>query len=65
MKVGYSITALGFILFFGPLSVVTSFEGALDKQRHRLVRLLRGVGGSALLISLTYVVLCFVLLLHV
>eukprot|EP01047_Picozoa_sp_COSAG01_P061992 COSAG01_NODE_7816_length_3045_cov_6.803802_1_plen_494_part_00 len=63
LKVGYSITALGFILFFGPLSVVTSFEGALDKQRHRLVRLLRGVGGSALLISLTYVVLCFVLLL--
>ena len=63
LKVGYSITALGFILFFGPLSVATSFEGALDTQRHRLVRLLRGVGGSALLLSLIYIAVCFVLLL--
>ena len=49
LEIGYSMTAFGFLLFFGPLSVATNIEVAIDKQRHRLTRLLRGVAGGLLL----------------
>eukprot|EP01044_Picomonas_judraskeda_P013975 COSAG03_NODE_2176_length_3045_cov_1.792261_1_plen_899_part_01 len=49
LTLGYSITAFGFLLFFGPLSIVSSVKGALDRQRHCIVRALNGLAGSALL----------------
>ena len=49
LEIGYSMTAFGFLLFFGPLSVATNIEVAIDNQRHRLTRLLRGMAGGLLL----------------
>ena len=60
--IGYVITASGFILFFGPLSVVTSLRGAADTSRHSCVRAGLGLAGSALLCALTYTMLLYVLL---
>jgi hypothetical protein len=31
--IGYVSTAAGFVLFFGPMSVVASFKGAVDNKR--------------------------------
>ena len=60
--IGYVITASGFILFFGPLSVVTSLRGAADTSRHSCVRAGLGLAGSALLCAWVYIVLLYVLL---
>jgi hypothetical protein len=60
--IGYVITASGFILFFGPLSVATSLKGAADKSRHSCVRAGLGLAGGGLLCALLYTVLLYVLL---
>jgi hypothetical protein len=62
LKIGYSITAFGFLLFFGPLSVITSLRGVFDRSRQRWRRAVSGVGGSVLLLAWTCIVLLFVLL---
>eukprot|EP01047_Picozoa_sp_COSAG01_P027777 COSAG01_NODE_1844_length_9071_cov_95.343067_2_plen_159_part_00 len=49
LQIGYTITAFGFLLFFGPLSVLSSIEGACDKEKHAVFRALRGVGAIILL----------------
>ena len=38
LVIGYVLTASGFLLFFGPLSVVTSLRGATDRRKHRCTR---------------------------
>ena len=60
--IGYSITAFGFLLFFGPLSVSSSFSAARDTGNSAWLRASLGVAGSALLCVLGYMVLLFVLL---
>ena len=60
--IGYTITAFGFLLFFGPLSVGTSLRAAADTEKSRPVRVAFGVVGSALLCLLGYIMLLFVLL---
>ena len=37
--IGYMLTAFGFLLFFGPLSVGSSLKGAADGDKHSCVRL--------------------------
>lgn len=50
LEIGYSVTALGFLLFFGPLMIISSFQRALDKQlRWILLRFVSGTAGAALL----------------
>eukprot|EP01046_Picozoa_sp_COSAG06_P054180 COSAG06_NODE_9568_length_1868_cov_46.562465_1_plen_516_part_10 len=60
--IGYIITAFGFLLFFGPLSVASSLRGAADKQKRSGVRCALATTGISLLGALGYVVLLFVLL---
>ena len=62
LKVGYSITAFGFLLFFGPLSVATNLEAATDRLQHRAIRSVRGMVGVALLLAWAYLMLIIVLL---
>jgi hypothetical protein len=62
MIIGYSITASGFLLFFGPLSVVASLRGAADPNRHSCVRAGLGLASIALLCALLYIVVLFVVL---
>ena len=59
--IGCVITASGFILFFGPLSVEASLRGAADTRRHSCVRGGLGLAGSGLLGALGYIVLVYVL----
>eukprot|EP01050_Picozoa_sp_SAG11_P009782 SAG11_NODE_944_length_6433_cov_3.988949_4_plen_1128_part_00 len=51
LQVGYGITAFGFLLFFGPLSIATNLEAAMDKQRHRALRVVRGVASGSLFLA--------------
>lgn len=60
--IGYVITASGFVLFFGPLSVASSLSGAADTSRHRCARAGLALGGGGLLCALAYVVMLYVLL---
>eukprot|EP01043_Picozoa_sp_COSAG02_P062840 COSAG02_NODE_8770_length_2451_cov_2.071854_1_plen_403_part_10 len=62
LVIGYVITASGFVLFFGPLSVITSLRGAADRQRHTCARAGLGLGGCSLLSALIYIVLIFILM---
>ena len=62
LKVGYSITAFGFLLFFGPLSVATNLEAATERHQHRAVRSVRGMVGMGLLLAWAYLMLIIVLL---
>ena len=62
LRVGYSITAFGFLLFFGPLSVATNLEAAVDQLQHRAIRLARGGAGVVLLLAWGYLMLVIVLL---
>jgi hypothetical protein len=62
LKVGYAITAFGFLFFFGPLSVVTNAEAAIDDQKHRIVRVGRCILGGLLLLAWSYLVTIMVLL---
>ena len=62
LKVGYSITAFGFLLFFGPLSVATNLEAAIERQQHRAIRCVRGMVGVLLLLAWAYLMLIIVLL---
>eukprot|EP01043_Picozoa_sp_COSAG02_P015655 COSAG02_NODE_672_length_18655_cov_7.874003_7_plen_875_part_00 len=50
LEIGYSVTALGFLLFFGPLMIVSSFQHAFDRQlRWVLLRFVSGTAGGILL----------------
>ena len=60
--IGYTITAFGFLLFFGPLSVGTGLRAAADTAKIRAARIASGAAGSALLCLLCYIMLLFVLL---
>ena len=60
--IGYCITASGFLLFFGPLSVVSSLKGAADRTRHSCIRFGLGLSGVSLLAALTYIIVLFGLL---
>ena len=62
LKVGFSITAFGFLLFFGPLSVATNLEAATDRLQHRAIRIGRGMAGVSLLLAWGYLMLIIVLL---
>ena len=63
LKVGFSITAFGFLLFFGPLSVATNLEAAAaDLLQHRAIRIGRGIAGASLLFAWGYLMLVIVLL---
>eukprot|EP01047_Picozoa_sp_COSAG01_P053700 COSAG01_NODE_5785_length_4034_cov_4.877255_1_plen_748_part_00 len=50
LAIGYGLTAFGFLFFFGPLSISSSFQGCLDKERHRILRLAKAVAGALLLV---------------
>eukprot|EP01046_Picozoa_sp_COSAG06_P040844 COSAG06_NODE_4985_length_3806_cov_2.019153_4_plen_731_part_01 len=50
LEFGYGLTAFGFLLFFGPLAISSGFQGSLDKERHRLLRLAKGISGTLLLV---------------
>ena len=60
--IGYVLTASGFLLFFGPLSVATSLRSAGDTHRHSCVRAGMALAGGGLLCALAYTVLLYVLL---
>jgi hypothetical protein len=60
--IGYTITAFGFLFFFGPLSVSSSFSAAMDNENSTWLRASLGVAGSVLFCMLSYIVLLFVLL---
>eukprot|EP01047_Picozoa_sp_COSAG01_P038669 COSAG01_NODE_3152_length_6498_cov_17.406470_3_plen_786_part_00 len=62
LKIGYIMTAFGFLLFFGPLSVATSLRSAFDTRQQCWRRISGGVGGSLLLLALTSIVVIFALL---
>jgi hypothetical protein len=64
LKVGYSITAFGFLLFFGPLSIVMNLEAAATGrlQQHCVIRVGRGIAGASLLLAWGYLMLVVVLL---
>ena len=42
--IGYAITASGFLLFFGPLSVAGSLKRAADRDQHSCLRCGLGLG---------------------
>ena len=60
--IGYIITAFGFLLFFGPLSVASSLRGGMDQAKSRWLRCMLTVAGISLLLALSYIVFLFVLL---
>jgi hypothetical protein len=60
--IGYVITASGFLLFFGPLSVMTCFRGFVDTSRHKCTRAALGLSGAALVCALVYIVVLYVML---
>eukprot|EP01046_Picozoa_sp_COSAG06_P020713 COSAG06_NODE_1526_length_9195_cov_12.000330_3_plen_1584_part_00 len=62
LLIGFTVTAASFVMFFGPMAVGTNFSAASDKSRHRVVRVLRGLAGGGLLLSLLYIVAAIVLL---
>jgi hypothetical protein len=62
LKIGYSITAAGFLLFFGPVSVAGAFSRALDKTKSLCLRVQMFLAGFSLMSGLLYIALCFVLL---
>jgi hypothetical protein len=51
LQVGYGITAFGFLFFFGPLSIASSFQGVLDRQRRKLLRVAKAVSGVLVLVA--------------
>jgi hypothetical protein len=59
---GYAITAVGFLLFWGPLSVIRSAGVALDRGKHHAQRVGSAGCGCALGVGLLYALLGFVLL---
>ena len=59
---GYAITAVGFLLFWGPLSVIRSAAVAFDRSKHRAQRAASGGCGCALGMGVLYAVVGFVLL---
>jgi hypothetical protein len=59
---GYAITVVGFLLFWGPLSVVRSAGVALDGSKGWGQRAMSGACGCALGMGVAYVVVGFVLL---
>ena len=60
--IGYMITASGFLLFFGPLSVVSSLKGAADRSKRSCKRLILGLSGVSLLSALIYILVLYGLL---
>jgi hypothetical protein len=58
LKIGYGVTGLGFLLFFGPASVLKSFEVAQANDTKTRVR---AVGGLAMLAGLVYVAIGVIL----
>eukprot|EP01045_Picozoa_sp_COSAG04_P025370 COSAG04_NODE_3319_length_2939_cov_23.714085_1_plen_716_part_00 len=62
LVIGYVLTASGFLLFFGPLSVVSSLRGAADRNKHTCTRLGFGASGVSLLSSLLYILVLYGLL---
>ena len=60
--IGYVITAFGFLLFCGPLSVVGSLKGAADRSKHSCLRLGLGAAGTSLLLALVYIIVLYALL---
>eukprot|EP01045_Picozoa_sp_COSAG04_P003205 COSAG04_NODE_129_length_24418_cov_207.438217_8_plen_726_part_00 len=63
--IGYVLTAFGFLLFFGPLSVVTSLRGAADRTKHSCKRLGLGLSGISLLVALVYIVVLYLAMISV
>ena len=51
LQIGYSITAFGFLLFFGPLSVASSVSGALDRAAPPLLQLGKAAAAAILLVA--------------
>jgi hypothetical protein len=62
MLIGYTITAAGFILFFGPWAVATNIAAAADQTKRKLVRLGRGLSAGLLLIGLGYIMFAIIML---
>ena len=62
LLVGYTITAAGFLLFFGPWSVAVNIAASFDRTNTRVVRALRGLSGAALFAALSYIILCIAML---
>jgi hypothetical protein len=62
LKIGYCITAFGFLLFFGPLSVATSLRSALDQSQALWRRISSAAAGGSLLLAWVGIVLTFILL---
>eukprot|EP01043_Picozoa_sp_COSAG02_P022785 COSAG02_NODE_1194_length_13955_cov_7.341055_7_plen_571_part_00 len=61
--VSYSITAFGFLLFFCPLLIFSSLQGAVDAQKQSTVRCCALATAGISLVAFLYVILLFVLLL--
>ena len=62
LVIGYSTTAVGFILFFGPLATFTKFVSSTDHLKSARERCFSALIGSGLLVGLASVVLTYFLL---
>ena len=62
LKIGYIVTAFGFLMFFGPLSVAGSLSGAFDRRKHWCRRMSSAVGGTIVMCGWTFIVVMFILL---
>eukprot|EP01046_Picozoa_sp_COSAG06_P014379 COSAG06_NODE_890_length_11734_cov_37.735367_12_plen_711_part_00 len=60
LKIGYFITSVAFVGFFGPLTVLSLLQKARDKQG-RIARAFAAVGGVLLGLGLLYVVVGFII----
>eukprot|EP01048_Picozoa_sp_COSAG05_P024182 COSAG05_NODE_5568_length_1138_cov_0.974013_1_plen_212_part_00 len=63
LVVGYLITAVGFLLFWGPLSVSTAYRTARDAGNGKAKRWTAGTVGVILFAGLLYILLGYVFLL--
>eukprot|EP01047_Picozoa_sp_COSAG01_P041905 COSAG01_NODE_3627_length_5854_cov_2.571304_6_plen_1138_part_01 len=73
LKIGYSITTAGFLLFLGPLSIIESFHAAgikrhsrcrfrcVDTGKSTCTQILAGFGGVSLLVGFVYILVLVVL----
>jgi hypothetical protein len=59
---GYGITAAGFVLFFGPISVASLLAAAVDETKSKAERGIKGATGGTMGLGLFYLLLLFGLL---
>lgn len=62
LAIGYSVTAAGFVMFFGPATVASLMSGAWNGNRHTGLRIVEGVIGVGVALSLLYIIAVFIMM---